>query len=201
MALRPGKPCSVLLDTKGPEIRTGLLGDKGKVQLKAGQLLDIVADPLYVGDNSAIGCSYEALPRTVKPGSVIYIADGSLTCTVRSIGEKIVTVECHNDFALGERKNMNLPGAIVELPTLTEKDIYDITEFGIKHKVDFIAASFVRKGDDVRQIRQVLGEDGKDIKIISKIENQEGLQNYDDILAESDGIMVARGDLGMEIPP
>ena len=96
---------------------------------------------------------------------------------------------------------MNLPGAIIDLPIMTEKDISDIRDFGVKHQVDFIAASFVRRPDDVRQIREVLGEDGKDIKIISKIENQEGLQNYEEILEISDAIMVARGDLGMEIPP
>lgn len=96
---------------------------------------------------------------------------------------------------------MNLPGAIIDLPIMTEKDISDIRDFGVKHQVDFIAASFVRRPDDVHQIREVLGEDGKDIKIISKIENQEGLQNYEEILEVTDAIMVARGDLGMEIPP
>lgn len=136
-------------------------------------MLDIVADPDFVGDanGAAIGCSYRSLPTTVSEGSIIYVADGSLTCTVRSVSSDRVTVECHNDFVLGERKNMNLPGAIVDLPTLTEKDIYDIRDFGVRQKVDFIAASFVRKGADVRQIREVLGEEGKDIKIISKIEN------------------------------
>ena len=102
---------------------------------------------------------------------------------------------------LGERKNMNLPGAIVDLPTLTEKDEDDLVEFGLKQNVDFVAASFVRKGSDVEYIRDVLGPKGTHIKIISKIENHEGLENYDAILAASDGIMVARGDLGMEIPP
>ena len=96
---------------------------------------------------------------------------------------------------------MNLPGAIVDLPTLTEQDEKDLVQFGIKWNVDFIAASFVRKASDVQYIRKVLGPNGANIQIISKIENQEGLQNYDEILAASDGIMVARGDLGMEIPP
>lgn len=106
-----------------------------------------------------------------------------------------------NNCILGEKKNMNLPGAIVDLPTLTDKDEIDLLEFGLKQGVDMIAASFVRKQDDVEYIRELLGANGAHIKIISKIENQEGLNNYDEILAASDGIMVARGDLGMEIPP
>jgi pyruvate kinase len=114
-------------------------------------------------------------------------------------GEVVCRVE--NDCSIGERKNMNLPGVIVDLPTLTEKDIDDIINWGIKNEVDYIAASFVRKASDVHHIRQILGEmDGK-IKIYCKIENQEGMENYSEILAATDGIMVARGDLGMEIPP
>ena len=102
---------------------------------------------------------------------------------------------------LGERKNMNLPGAIIDLPTLTQQDELDLVDFGLSQGVDYVAASFVRKASDVETIRDVLGTKGADIKIISKIENQEGLHNYEEILAASDGIMVARGDLGMEIPP
>ena len=105
-----------------------------------------------------------------------------------------------NDATIGERKNMNLPGIEVNLPTLTEQDEDDLVEFGIKEGVDIIAASFIRKASDVEYIRDVLGPRGANIKIISKIENQEGLENFDDILMSSDGIMVARGDLGMEIP-
>ncbi|CAE7927600.1 PYK, partial [Symbiodinium sp. KB8] len=111
----------------------------------------------------------------------------------------IVTVD--NNGKLGERKNMNLPGVKVDLPTITEKDRDDIVNFGVRHAVDFIAASFVRKGSDIVNIRKVLGPPGRHIKIIAKIENQEGLENYNEILEEADGIMVARGDLGMEIPP
>ena len=110
-------------------------------------------------------------------------------------------VICKNAIRLGEQKNMNLPGAIVDLPTLTPQDEDDLVEFGLKQGVDIIAASFVRKASDVENIRDVLGPKGAHIKIISKIENHEGLHNYDEILAASDGIMVARGDLGMEIPP
>jgi len=112
-----------------------------------------------------------------------------------------VTCRVENNVSIGERKNMNLPGVIVELPTLTDKDISDIVDWGVPNKIDFIAASFVRKASDVTRIREVLGPENQAIKIISKIENQEGMENYDDILDVTDGVMVARGDLGMEIPP
>lgn len=153
------------------------------------------------GDETQIACSYKSLPKTVKKGSTVFIADGSLTCEVVEIKDDHVVVECKNACTIGEKKNMNLPGAIVDLPTLTEQDEKDLVDFGIKWNVDFVAASFVRKASDVEYIREVLGPKGAHIKIISKIENQEGLQNYDAILAASDAIMVARGDLGMEIPP
>jgi len=131
----------------------------------------------------------------------MFVADGSLTLVVTEIGEDFVMAKCLNGVKLGEKKNMNLPGAEVDLPTLTPKDKSDLVDFGLAHNVDFIAASFVRKGSDIADIRDCLGAKGSHIKIISKIENQEGLHNYDAILAASDGIMVARGDLGMEIPP
>tara|TARA_B110000285_G_C15089714_1_gene598364 strand:+ start:750 stop:1148 length:399 start_codon:yes stop_codon:yes gene_type:complete len=108
---------------------------------------------------------------------------------------------CLNAVSLGQKKNMNLPGATVDLPTLTPQDEKDILDFGLPNGIDFIAASFVRKASDVDYIKDLLGASGSHIKIISKIENQEGLHNYDAILSASDAIMVARGDLGMEIPP
>ena len=109
-------------------------------------------------------------------------------------------VEVTNNAKLGEKKNMNLPGVIVDLPTITEKDEDDILEFGLKKGVDMIAASFIRKASDIEHIKDLLGPKGSHIKIIAKIENQEGLENYEEILKVTDGIMVARGDLGMEIP-
>jgi hypothetical protein len=121
--------------------------------------------------------------------------------TVKECREDGVLVTVENDAVLGERKNMNLPGAIVDLPTVTEKDKKDLTEFAVPYDVDFIAASFVRKGSDITTIRDLLGDAGSHIKIIAKIENKEGLENFEDILKAADGIMVARGDLGMEIAP
>lgn len=190
-----------MLDTKGPEIRTGMLKDHKPIELVKDQDLIISTDYTLEGDNTKIACSYNSLCTSVKVGQDVLVADGSLTCQVKEIMADSIKVTCLNGCKLGERKNMNLPGVIVDLPTLTEKDEKDLVDFGVKHNVDFVAASFVRKASDLDYIRKVLGEGGKHIKIISKIENQEGLQNYDSILEASDGIMVARGDLGMEIPP
>lgn len=114
--------------------------------------------------------------------------------------EDSVTVEVKNTATIGEKKNMNLPGIKVNLPTLTEQDEVDLVDFGIKHGIDIVAASFIRKASDIEHIRDVLGVKGGYIKIVAKIENQEGLENFDEILQATDAIMVARGDLGMELP-
>ncbi|KAH7287531.1 hypothetical protein KP509_32G060400 [Ceratopteris richardii] len=149
-----------------------------------------------------ISMSYMKLPQDVHPGSSILCADGTITFTVLSCDPEAgkVTVRCENTAVLGERKNVNLPGVIVDLPTLTEKDEHDIMQWGVPNKIDLIALSFVRKGSDLVTVQEMLGEHKRRVKLMSKIENQEGLVNFDHILAESDAIMVARGDLGMEIP-
>jgi len=161
---------------------------------------NLATDYCFKGTNNKIACSYKELPQSVKIGGHILIADGSIMCEVIEIFDVYVNVRVMNDATLGEKKNMNLPGQVVKLPTLTEKDEDDIINFGIKEGIDMIAASFVRKVDDIKYIRNLLGSEGSHIKIIAKIENHEGIENYDDILKVSDGIMVARGDLGMEIP-
>jgi pyruvate kinase len=190
-----------MLDTKGPEVRTGFLRDNKPIDIVSGQSLKILTDYEIEGDNTKITCSYKNLPKSVKVGGLIYIADGSLTCEVTEVHNDHIVVKCKNSCKLGEKKNMNLPGAYVDLPTITPKDEEDLVEFGIRQNIDFVAASFVRKAQDIHNIRDVLGVGGNFIKIIAKIENHEGLENYDEILAAADGIMVARGDLGMEIPP
>merc|ERR1719440_231978 len=199
--LRPKKPVSILLDTKGPEIRTGFFAAGGKVDLKKGQDLKLVVDYSFKGDNTCFAVTYEKLPTAVKPGNQILMADGSLVLKVKSCGKDFVMTEVMNDCSIGERKNCNLPGVQVELPVLQDKDKDDLVNFGIPQGVDFIAASFVQSAADVKVIRDTLGLRGRAIKIISKIENEEGLKNFDEIVEASDGIMVARGDLGMEIPP
>lgn len=192
---------AVLLDTKGPEIRSGFFKDGlKKINLVKGENIVLTSDYSYKGDNTKLACSYDKLATSVKVGQQILIADGSLVLVVLSTDEAAGEVLCRveNNAAIGERKNMNLPGVVVDLPTFTSKDCSDIVDFGIKHNVDFVAASFVRKGSDVKNLRQLLSDNnGQHIKIICKIENQEGLENYDEILQATDGIMVARGDLGV----
>jgi len=199
----PDKPVAIMLDTKGPEIRTGFFaeGVGDKITLKQGQDLKLVTDYSFKGDSTCIALTYDKLPKSVKPGNTILMADGSLSVKVKEVGEDWVMTEVMNDCKLGERKNCNLPGVKVELPVLQEKDINDLQQFGIPQGVDFIAASFVQSAEDVQFIRKTLGVRGRNIKIISKIENEEGLKNFDEIVEASDAIMVARGDLGMEIPP
>ena len=193
--------CAVLQDTKGPEIRTGLLEHGEPVNYHAGDEITLTTNYDTVGNNKLIAVSYPDLAKDVSVGSKILCADGSLTLTVLkcNVAEGTVVVKAENSAKLGERKNMNLPGVNVNLPTITEKDRDDLLNWGVKNGVDFIAASFVRKGSDIDYIRSVLGDAASKISIISKVENMEGLDNFEDIVDKSDGVMVARGDLGMEI--
>jgi len=203
LALRPQKNLGFMLDTKGPEIRTGLLENGQAVDLLAGTTLTLSTDYAFKGNSSKISVSYPKLCSSVKERGVILVADGQISLEVLKIDSSANEVVCRivNGGKLGEKKNMNLPGCKVDLPVIGEKDIDDIVNFAIPEGCHFIAASFVQHPDDVRYIRKILGEAGKNIKIISKIENQSGLKFFDEILEESDGIMVARGDLGMEVPP
>ncbi|CAD7927678.1 unnamed protein product [Amoebophrya sp. A25] len=201
---RPDKYVAILLDTKGPEIRTGFLKEKSGINLVAGNsiILDTSEDyDTFQGDETKIAITYKALTTSVKPGNIILCADGVINLKVEEILATGVKCTILNNAKLGERKNMNLPGVYVDLPVLQDKDKEDILKFGIPNGVDFIAASFVQNLGDVQMIRETLGLRGRGIKIISKIENEEGLRNFDEILKASDAIMVARGDLGMEIPP
>merc|ERR1719230_456568 len=198
----PDKHIAIMLDTKGPEIRSGFFKEecKGKVKLEAGQDLKLTTDYDFKGDSTCIACSYKKLPTSVSPGNQVLMADGSVVLEVKECGADFVICKVLNNATIGERKNMNLPGVHVDLPVLGEKDKDDILNFGIPQGVNYIAASFVQSGQDVDDIRELLGRRGRHIKIISKIENEAGLRNFDEILAKTDGIMVARGDLGMEIP-
>lgn len=186
-----------LLDTKGPEIRTAMLRGGTPIDLEAGQSITIEAvgdayttfEGYKTAEETRIGLSYAQLTQTVVPGGRILLADGTISIEVTEVvSETEVKGVVQNSKALGERKNCNLPGAKVDLPVLMEKDVADLQEFACKHRVDFVAASFVQSKEDVLFIRRVLDEaGGEEIGIISKIENQEGLQNYDEILEVTDG--------------
>ena len=193
-----GQPTAILLDTKGPEIRTGQF-DSPEVLLEEGQTFTITMKDV-MGNKEMCTVSYKGLADDVKPGNTILIDDGLVGLTVKEVNGDDIVCEVQNSGIVKNHKGVNVPGVKVNLPAITEKDRRDI-EFGIEQGIDFIAASFVRKVSDVLAIREILEENNAtDIKIISKIENQEGVDNLDEIIAISDGIMVARGDLGVEIP-
>lgn len=196
-----GKPVALLLDTKGPEIRTGKLesGDE-KVQLNEGDTFTFICEEDVIGNNTKATISYLNLYQDVKPGATILVDDGAIEFRVEEIKGKEVICKVVNSGRLGSRKTVNVPGLVLNLPALSPKDIADITN-GVKAGFDFIAASFVRRKSDVEEIRALLDANGgQDVQIISKIESQEGIDNFEDILEASDGIMVARGDMGVEIP-
>ncbi len=193
-----GKPIGLMLDTQGPEIRTGDLKE-GEVELEEGEEIIVTTGDIE-GDNEVICVDYENLPGDLEPGSKILIDDGLIELEVLSVAGDEINTKIMNGGSLGTYKGVNLPGVEVKLPALTEKDRKDIT-FGCEQEVHFVAASFVRKADDVIEIRKLLEEhDSEDINIIPKIENEEGVENIDEIIEVSDGIMVARGDLGVELP-
>ncbi len=194
-----GIPVAALLDTKGPEIRTCTLKDGKKVTLEQGQEFTLTTRPVQ-GTEKCVQINYEGLNEDVEPGNQILIDDGLIGLEVVAVEGPDIRCIVANGGELGERKGVNVPNVKINLPAITEKDRDDII-FGIEQGFDFIAASFVRNVDAVLEIREILQEYGaNDIKIISKIENQEGLDNIDSIIKASDGIMVARGDLGVEIP-
>lgn len=191
-------PVAIILDTKGPEIRTGLFKN-GEVSLKEGQKFTFTSREI-TGDENICSVSYKGLPGDVKMGDSILVNDGLVAFKVEKVEETEIYCTVLNSGVIGDQKGMNVPGVPIHLPALTQKDIDDIL-FGIKSGVDIIAASFIRKAADVIAIRRVLEENGgNNIIIISKIENREGVENIDEIIRFSDGIMVARGDLGVEIP-
>jgi pyruvate kinase len=191
------RPVAILLDTKGPEIRTGKFAQD--VELVEGQTFTLTTLD-YLGDAEKCQVSYTGLPADVSPGTAILIDDGLVGLQVVSKTETEIVCRVMNNGTVKSNKGVNVPGVSIQLPAITEKDISDII-FGIDNGIDFIAASFIRKPADVMEIRKVLEENnGHNIHIISKIENQEGVDNMREILEVSDGIMVARGDLGVEIP-
>lgn len=193
-----GVPVALLLDTQGPEIRTGAL-KTDTVELVDGNYFTLKVEDIE-GDENAVSISYKELYKDVKFGDSILIDDGKIELLVEKIEGTDIVCRVADGGILGKRKSINVPDSVINLPGLNEKDIKDITD-GIRENFDYISASFIRTADDVRAIRKLLDENGgKDVKIISKIESRQGIENFNEILKLSDGIMVARGDMGVEIP-
>lgn len=192
------QPIAILLDTKGPEIRTGKF-DAEEILLEEGQTFTLTTEDI-IGNKEISSISYKGLVHDVKPGNTILIDDGLISMEVQKVTDKDIVCLVKNSGIIKNNKGINVPNVKINLPAITQKDKEDII-FGIENNIDFIAASFVRKASDVLAIREILEEyDAEHIQIISKIENQEGVDNIDDILQVTDAIMIARGDLGVEIP-
>lgn len=192
-----GTPIAIMLDTKGPEIRTTDVEDKD-VPLEEGKSIAVTGTPKKTSE-ACVGLSYANIHKELQPGAVIKIADGSIVLEVKEVREDDLVCVVTKGGLLGSRKNVNVPGVKINLPSLLKKDIDDI-HFAIDNNFDYIAASFIRSADDVMAIRSILSERGSTIRIIAKIENQEGLDNLESIIQMCDGIMVARGDLAEQIP-
>lgn len=193
-----GIPIAALMDTKGPEIRLGLF-EGGKAMLKTGGTFTLTTEEC-LGSSERVHVNYEGLPRDVKSGDRILLDDGKISILVNCVKGSEISCTVENDGPISDRKGVNVPGVVLTMPFISQKD-YDDLIFAAKEGFDFIAASFVRTADDVKEVRMLLNWNGGErIKIISKIECLQGLQNFDEILDVSDGIMIARGDLGAELP-
>ena len=193
-----GRPIATILDTKGPEIRIRSFAERS-ITLEAGDTFTLTTEEI-TGNRERVSVSYPRLHEELSPGQEILIDDGLVAIRVERIEGTDIVCTVENGGVLSANKSINIPGVHIQLPALTEKDVEDI-RFGVENDFDFIAASFVRCAADVEAVRAVLRDcGGDDVRIIAKIENQEGVDNIDDILAAADGVMVARGDLGVEIP-
>lgn len=199
ISLSESKPICILQDLQGPKIRTGRLKYRTPVALKAGSRITITPRDIS-GTSTVISTTFKTLAHEVQPGARILLSDGLIELHVRAIQGEDVECDVINGGILGEHKGINLPGTIVSVPSLTEKDEKDL-EFGLAHGVDMIAVSFIRTAADVQAVRERIREHGADVWVIAKLEKPQAIEHLEEILEISDGVMVARGDLGVEMPP
>lgn len=197
VAKEQGKVLAIMQDIQGPKIRIGDI--PGKIMLENGEIFVITTEECE-GSASRVSVNYPKLAQGVKPGNVIYLDDGLLKLEVREVVGNDVYCQVMVGGELSSRKGLSLPGVTVDLPPVTEADIRDL-HFGIEHGVDMVAASFVRRAEGIETVREIIQSAGADIPIIAKIENHEGVENIDEIISVADGVMVARGDMGVEMQP
>lgn len=189
----------IMMDTKGPEIRTTATADGNKIQVKTGDRLKVIGDINVLSTREQVSVSYPSIVKDVAVGCTLLIDDGETALKVVEKSADALVCEVQNDGTIGSRKSVNIPGVSINLPSITEKDRKCI-EIAIKYGADFIAHSFVRHKGDVLDVQKILDAHKSNIKIIAKIENQEGVDNIDEIYEHAYGVMVARGDLGIEVP-
>ncbi len=194
---KAGIPVALMIDTKGPEIRTGRLKDDARVTLNRDDTITITTEEIE-GNGKRVSISYKQLPEEVGPGKHIFVADGLIDLEVTEVSGTDVHCVVRSGGVLGSRKNVNIPGVRVSLPSMTAKDAADIT-FAIENGMDYIAASFIRSAGNVTEIQDLIARHESSIRVIAKIEDQEGIDNIDEIIRVSGGIMVARGDLGVQL--
>ena len=199
VANKEGRTICILQDLQGPKIRTGRLKNRMPVAIKAGTKLTITPNEV-AGNAQVISTTFQTLAREVQPGSRILLSDGLIELCVTRVKGNDVECEVVNGGLLGEHKGINLPGTVVTVPSLTDKDEKDL-EFGIKHGVDIVAVSFIRTADDVRYVKRRIHDLNSEAWIIAKLEKPQAIEHLEDILDVADGVMVARGDLGVEMPP
>src|SRR5436309_6911703 len=193
------KPIAILADLQGPKIRTGALAGGGPVMLRAGQRFTITTAKV-LGDSTQVSTTFTALPSEVHRGDRVLLSDGLIELRVEQVRDRQVICEVVNGGALGQHKGINLPGLKLRVPALTPKDRADLA-FALKHGANYIAVSFVRRPEDVLLAKQLIRRAGKDTPVIAKLEKPEAIEKLDAILRATDGVMVARGDLGVEMSP
>src|SRR5512147_2817357 len=198
-AAKQERTICILQDLQGPKIRTGRLRDRRPIVLKSGSHLSITPRNI-LGTPALIATSFRGLAQEVQPGSRILLHDGQIELVVKAVHGDDIECEVLNGGMLGEHQGINLPGTALSVPSLTDKDLKDL-EFGLKHEVDMIAISFVRTAADVRETKRLIGVRQDDVPVIAKLEKPQAIEHLEEILEVVDGVMVARGDLGVELPP